>query len=97
MDVKNKIFLFSTILNLLDLLTSFIGFGMGYTETNHWMLVFHNKYISALMGVITFELILIGWYIFSMVCERAKYGMLAWGLTKLYPVINNLLLIIFSF
>jgi len=97
MNVKIKIFLFSTILNLLDLLTSFIDFSVGYTETNGWMLVFHNRYMSALMGVLTFELILIVWYIFSMAYDRTRYGMLAWGLTKLYPIINNLLLIIFSF
>ena len=97
MYAKNKLFIVSSFLNLTDLITSFIDFSIGYTELNHWMLVFHNKYISAFMGVITFELILIAWYIFSMVYERAKYGMLAWGLTKLYPVINNLLLIIFSF
>ena len=97
MNVKIKIFLFSTFLSLLDLLTSFIGFGMGFTETNDWMLVFHNKYTSAVMGVITFELILVMWYIYSRFYDNAKYGMLAWGLTKLYPIINNLLLIISSF
>jgi len=81
----------------MDLITSFIDFGLGFTEANHWVLVFHNKYASALMGVITFELILIAWYGFSIFYDKAKYGMLAWGLTKLYPIINNILLIIFSF
>ncbi len=97
MDAKTKIFIVSSFLNLIDLITSFIDFGLGYTETNGWMLVFHNKYASALMGVITFELILIAWFVFSMVYDRARYGMLAWGLTKLYPIINNVLLLIFSF
>jgi len=97
MNGKIKIFLFSTFLNLLDLLTSFIGFSMGYTEVNDWMHVFHHRYISAMMGVITFELILTAWYIYSRFYDNAKYGMLAWGLTKLYPIINNLLLIISSF
>ena len=97
MDVKIKIFLFSSLLNLIDLVTSYIDFELGYTELNHWMLVLHNKYMAALMGVIAFELILIVWYMFSRAYEKARYGMLAWGLTKLYPVVNNLLLIIFSF
>ena len=97
MNVKIKIFLFSSFLNLLDLITSFIDFVRGYTELNHWMLVFHCKYMSALMGVITFELILTVWYVFSRLYDNAKYGMLTWGLTKLYPIINNVLLLIFSF
>ena len=97
MDVKIKIFLFSTILNLLDLLLSFIDFTIGYTEANHWMLLLHNSYMAALMGVITFELILAAWYAFSMVYDKARYGMLTWGLTKFYPIINNVLLLIFSF
>jgi len=53
--------------------------------------------MSALMGVIAFELILIAWYMFSKVYDKARYGMLVWGLTKLYPIINNVLLLIFSF
>jgi len=97
MNVKIKIFLFSSILNLIDLVTSFTDFELGYTELNHWMLVFHNKYLSALMGVIAFELILVVWFIFSMAYDNARYGMLAWGLTKLYPIVNNILLFIFSF
>ena len=97
MNVKIKIFLFSTILNLIDLITSFIDFELGYIELNHWMLVFHSRYMSALMGVIAFELILTVWYLVSKKYEIVRYGMLAWGLTKLYSVVNNLLLIIFSF
>jgi len=97
MDVKIKIFLFSSLLNLIDLVTSFTDFELGYTELNHWMLVFHDKYLSALMGVIVFEIMLTVWYVFSRVYDNAKYGMLVWGLTKLYPIINNVLLLIFSF
>jgi hypothetical protein len=97
MDVKTKMFIVSSFLNLIDLMTSFIDFSIGYTETNHWMLMFHDKYMSALMGVITFELILIVWYVFSKKYDIMKYGMLTWGLTKLYPIINNVLLLIFSF
>ena len=94
MDVKFKIFLFSTILNILDLLTSYIDFNLGFIETNKWMLLIHNSYVSALMSVVVFELILVAWYAFSKNYDNAKYGMLIWGLTKLYPIINNILLIL---
>jgi len=97
MDVKTKMFIVSSFLNLIDLMTSFIDFCMGYTELNHWMLMFHNKYLSALMGVVVFELILTVWYLVSRKYEVVRYGMLVWGLTKLYPIINNVLLLIFSF
>jgi hypothetical protein len=97
MDVKTKMFIVSSFLNLIDLITSFIDFSMGYTELNHWMLVFHDKYLSALIGVITFELILTVWYLVSKKYEVVRHGMLVWGLTKLYPIINNVLLLIFSF
>ena len=97
MDVKFKIFLFSTILNILDLLTSYIDFNLGFIETNKWMLLIHNSYVSALMSVVVFELILVAWYAFSKNYDNAKYGMLIWGLTKLYPIINNIYLLIISF
>jgi len=97
MDAKTKLFIVSSFLNLTDLITSFIDFSIGYTELNHWMLFFHCKYMSALMGVIMFELILIVWYVLSKKYDIMKYGMLTWGLTKLYPIINNVLLLIFSF
>jgi hypothetical protein len=97
MDAKIKIFLLSTILNLIDLITTLIDLNMGYIELNHWMLVFHNKYLSALMGVVTFELILAVWYLVSRKYEIVRHGMLVWGLTKLYPIVNNVLLIISSF
>jgi len=97
MDVKTKMFIVSSILNLIDLITSFIDFSMGYTELNHWMLVYHDKYLSALMSVIVFEIMLTVWYMVSRKYEIVRYGMIAWGLTKLYPIINNVLLLIFSF
>jgi hypothetical protein len=81
----------------MDLITSFIDFGLGYIELDAWMHVFHDCYVSAIMSVISFEAILVIWYLVSKKYEIARYGMLVWGLTKLYPIINNLLLLIFSF
>jgi len=97
MDVKFKIFIFSSFLNLMDLLTSILDFRLGYVESNKWMVIFHNSYLSATMAVVLFELILVAWYAISKIYDNAKYGMLAWGLTKLYPVINNIYLLIISF
>jgi len=97
MDVKFKIFLISTILNILDLVTSFATFKLGFVELNRWMTMFHNSYVSATVAVVLFELILVAWYVLSRYVNQAKYGMLAWGLTKLYPVINNIYLLIISF
>ena len=97
MDVKFKIFLFSTILNLMDLVTSFVAFRLGFVELNKWMTIFHNSYVSATVAVVLFELTLLGWYVLSKYVNHAKYGMLAWCLTKLYPVIHNILLILTSF
>jgi len=97
MDVKFKIFLFSTILNILDLLTSCIDFNLGFIETNKWMLLIHNSYLSATIAVLLFEVILVVWYIIAGKYENAKYGMLVFGLTKIYPIVNNVYLIIISF
>jgi len=97
MDVKFKIFLISTILNILDLVTSFIAFRLGFVELNKWMTMFHNSYVSATVAVVLFEVILVLWYIIARKYENAKYGMIAFGLTKLYPIINNILLILTSF
>jgi hypothetical protein len=97
MDVKFKIFLFSTILNILDLVTSFVAFRLGFVELNKWMIIFHNSYVSATVAVVLFELSLVAWYAFSKIYDNAKYGMLAWGLTKLYAIANNIYLLIISF
>jgi len=97
MDVKFKIFLISTILNILDLLTSILDFRLGYVELNKWMTLFNNSYLSATMAVVLFEVILVVWYIIARKYENAKYGMIAFGLTKLYPIINNIYLLIISF
>jgi hypothetical protein len=97
MDVKFKIFLISTILNILDLLTSIIAFKLGFVELNKWMTMFHNSYVSATVAVVLFEVILVVWYILSRYIDKAKYGMLVFGLTKLYPVVHNVLLILTSF
>ena len=97
MDVKFKIFLISTILNLMDLVTSFVAFRLGFVELNKWMTMFHNSYVSATVAVVLFELSLMAWYALSKIYDNAKYGMLAWGLTKLYPVVHNVLLILTSF
>jgi hypothetical protein len=97
MDVKFKIFLFSTILNILDLLTSILDFGLGYVELNKWMTLFNNSYLSATMAVVLFELILVVWYILSRYIDQAKYGMIVFGLTRLYPIANNIYLLIISF
>jgi len=97
MDVKFKIFLISTILNILDLLTSFFAFRLGFVELNKWMAMFHNSYLSATMAVALFEVILVVWYIIAGKYENAKYGILVFGLTKLYPIINNIYLLIISF
>ncbi len=97
MDVKFKIFLISTILNLMDLVTSIIAFKLGFTELNKWMAMFHNSYVSATVAVVLFEVILVVWYIIAWKYENAKYGMLVFGLTKLYPVVHNVLLILTSF
>ena len=97
MDVKFKIFLISTILNILDLLTSILDFQLGYVELNKWMTLFNNSYLSATMAVVLFEVILVVWYILSRYIDQAKYGMLVFGLTKLYPIINNIYLLIISF
>ena len=97
MDVKIKIFFISTILNLMDLVTSFVAFRLGFVELNKWMAMFHNSYVSATVAVVLFELILVVWYILSRYIDQAKYGMLMFGLTKLYPIANNILLIIISF
>jgi len=97
MDVKFKIFLISTILNILDLVTSFIAFRLGFVELNKWMTMFHNSYVSATVAVVLFEVILVLWYIIARKYENAKYGMIAFGLTKLYPIINNIYLLIISF
>ena len=97
MDVKFKIFIFSSFLNLMDLLTSILDFRLGYVELNKWMVIFHNSYLSATMSVLLFELILAVWYILSRYIDHAKYGMIAFGLTKLYAIANNVFLIIISF
>ena len=98
MDVAFKSYLFSSFLNILDLITSFIDFSVGYTELNNWMGIFHNPYVSATVAVVLFQVILSALFLLTMLL-RNKLGnswvlILTFGLTKLYPIINNIIILI---
>ncbi len=80
MKVNTKLFISASAVNVLDLITSILVFLNGGTELNEWMYITNNPYVSALLGVLFAELIIIIAYLLT----RTKYKpLVAMGFTYL--------------
>ncbi len=51
------LYIASSIANILDLVTSYLAFHLGYTELNEFMTYVHNPYEAAAFAVLTYQLL----------------------------------------
>jgi hypothetical protein len=95
---NTKLFIYTSIANALDLATSIPVFLNGGTELNEWMRITNDPYISASLGVLFAELIIVVAYLLTM----TKYKpLVAMGFTllilmlalKVLACINNISLV----
>ncbi len=89
-----KIYIFSLILNVMDMLSSVISFHLGYTELNAYMGYVHNPWIACMLAIMTYQALMTVLYIVSLRYEKAKIIMTVMTISKIYPIINNTLLLV---
>lgn len=98
MGLNEKAFTAASILNAMDLATSYACFLNGYTELNAWMHVFHNPWLAALVAVVMYQLMIALLYVIVKAVSTRLPA--AWLLyvgfmaVKAYAVINNITLLV---
>jgi len=79
----------ATVLNALDLATSYIAFGMGLVELNAWTSVFHSSYLACLASVLLYQLITTILYYVTTKYRLLSPMFITWSLIKIYAVAWN--------
>ena len=79
----------ATVLNALDLVTSYIAFGMGLVELNAWTSVFHSSYLACLASVLLYQLITTLLYYVTTKYRLLSPMFITWSLIKIYAVAWN--------
>ena len=79
----------ATVLNILDLATSYIAFGMGLVELNAWIHIFHSSYIACLASVLLYQVITTLLYYVTTKYRSLRPTFITWSLIKIYAVAWN--------
>jgi hypothetical protein len=79
----------ATVLNALDLTTSYIAFSMGLVELNAWTSVFHSSYLACLASVLLYQLITTLLYYLTTKYRLLSPMFITWSLIKIYAVAWN--------
>jgi hypothetical protein len=79
----------ATVLNALDLATSYVAFGMGLVELNAWTSIFHSSYIACLAAVILYQLITTLLYYLTTKYRLLSPMFITWSLIKIYAIAWN--------
>ena len=79
----------ATVLNALDLATSYIAFSMGLVELNAWVSIFHSSYIACLASVLLYQLITTLLYYLTTKYRLLWPMFITWSLIKIYAVAWN--------
>jgi hypothetical protein len=87
-----KIYVFSTVTNLMDMLSSFIAFGYGYVELNGFMPITHNSYLACSLSVMVFQLLITVIYYVSRFYNNVSVINVVLGIAKVMVTIHNILL-----
>jgi hypothetical protein len=79
----------ATVLNALDLATSYVAFSMGLVELNAWASIFHSSYIACLAAVLLYQLITTLLYYITTKHRLLSPMFITWSLIKTYAVAWN--------
>ena len=89
-----KIYVFSTVSNFADLLSSYLAFLRGFTELNGFMGYVHNSYLACALSIIAFQVLITVVYYVSRFYGRLSVINVVFGIAKVIVAIHNTLLII---
>ena len=90
---RGNLLITATVLNALDLLTSYIGFmEFGLTELNAFATTLHmGNYLAALLACLTYETIVLLWYLLSLKHPTFTIFLTVFTAGKAMSVIGNAL------
>jgi len=89
-----KTYVFSTVTNFADLLSSYLAFMRGFVELNGFMAYVHNSYIACLLSVVVFQLLISVVYFIARYYNRLSIINAVLGIAKVIVTVHNTLLII---
>jgi len=90
MNVKTY-FKIATVLNALDLTTSYVGFYfLGGVELNTWHHLINNNYIACLIAVVLYQLIITAMYYLAVRFKAMEKPFIVWSLVKVFVIAWNI-------
>jgi hypothetical protein len=88
-----KIYVFSTVSNAMDMLSSFLAFMHGYVELNGFMGYVHNSYLACLLSVMVFQLLISVVYFIARYYNNVSVINVIFGIAKVMVTVHNISLI----
>jgi len=88
-----KIYVFSTLTNFADLLSSYLAFIHGFTELNGFMNYVHNSYLACALSIVVFQLLISVVYYVSRYYANVSVINAVFGIAKIIVTIHNISLI----
>jgi hypothetical protein len=81
----------ATVLNVLDLTTSYIAFTFyGDVELNAWRHLINNNYIACLIAVVLYQLIITAMYFIAVRFKIMEKPFIIWSLIKVFVIAWNI-------
>jgi hypothetical protein len=82
----------ATILNVMDLTTSYIAFTFyGGVELNAWHHLINNNYIACLLAVMLYQIIITTMYFIAVRFKMAEKPFIIWSLIKVFVIAWNII------
>jgi uncharacterized membrane protein len=85
-----KIYVFSTVTNFADLLSSYLAFMHGFVELNGFMSITHNSYIACALSIVVFQLLITAVYYVSRYYANVSIINVVLGIAKVMVAIHNI-------
>jgi FlaA1/EpsC-like NDP-sugar epimerase len=81
----------ATVLNALDLTTSYVGFYfLSGVELNAWRHLINNNYLACLIAVVLYQLIITAMYFIAVRFKMAEKPFIVWSMIKVFVVVWNI-------
>jgi len=85
-----KIYVFSTVSNLMDMVSSFVAFSYGYVELNGFMGMVHNSYLACVLSIIAFQALITVVYFMARFYGNVSIINVVLGIAKIMVTIHNI-------
>ena len=81
----------ATVLNVLDLTTSYVGFYfLSGVELNTWRHLINDNYIACLIAVVLYQLIITAMYFIAVRFKIMEKPFIIWSLIKVFVIAWNI-------